>query len=170
MRRFQDFQSFKVSRIKTRAPDVTHVVFENLETLNLETLAFYYLHQMRHLFHHAANGRRIRTLDNLVEPRKTQPFDDQFMFYRGANRRAHPLDVHLPRSCFRCRFRCHPNPLHAACVAPASRPPAQNYSSSAFFPRRAATASLFFNFFNASKVALITLCGFVVPMDFVSTF
>jgi hypothetical protein len=121
MRRFQDFQSFKVSRIKTRAPDVTHVVFENLETLNLETLAFYYLHQMRHLFHHAANGRRIRTLDNLVEPRKTQPFDDQFMFYRGANRRAHPLDVHLPRSCLRYRFRCHPNPLHAACVAPASR-------------------------------------------------
>src|SRR5579864_4414228 len=34
----------------------------------------------------------------------------------------------------------------------------------------AATLSRLFNCFSASKVALITLCGLVVPIDFVSTF
>src|ERR1700746_2112190 len=62
-------------------------------------------------------------------------------------------------------------------VAPASRrlygrhrPALVLYSSSAFLPRNAATASLFFNFLSASNVALITLCGLVVPIDLVRTF
>ena len=37
-------------------------------------------------------------------------------------------------------------------------------------PRIAATDSLFFNCFNASNVALITLCGFVVPIDLIPDF
>src|SRR5205814_492656 len=46
----------------------------------------------------------------------------------------------------------------------------RRYNSSADLPRSAATSSLFFSRFKASNVALITLCGLVVPIDLVSTF
>src|SRR5947209_3771209 len=44
------------------------------------------------------------------------------------------------------------------------------YNSSADLPRSAATSARFFNCFKASKVALMTLCGLVVPIDLVRTF
>ena len=44
------------------------------------------------------------------------------------------------------------------------------YSSSTDLPRNSATCSRLLSFFSASKVALITLCGLVVPIDFVNTF
>src|SRR5208337_3907234 len=44
------------------------------------------------------------------------------------------------------------------------------YNSSTDLPRRAATASRLLSFLSASKVALITLCGLLVPIDLVNTF
>jgi hypothetical protein len=44
------------------------------------------------------------------------------------------------------------------------------YNSCTVFPRIAATLSRLFKWRSASNVALITLCGLVVPIDFVSTF
>src|SRR6266567_6511313 len=104
---------------------------------------------MRHLRHHAANRGVVGALDDLVQPGKTQAPDDSLMFHGSANRRSHPLQPNL--AALSCCFRRH-------------------QSSSTAFPRMVAIASRFFSFFSASKVALITLCGLVVPMDLVSTF
>src|SRR5437867_4100008 len=102
---------------------------------------------MRHLRYHAANRGVVWALNHLVQPCKTQTPDDSFMFHRSANRRPHPLQANFAAALNRC-FRRH-------------------QSSSTAFPRMPATASRFFSFFSASKVALITLCGLVVPMDLV---
>src|SRR3984893_3194439 len=110
---------------------------------------------MRHLGHHATNGRVVRTLDHLVQPRETQTFDHQLLLDGGANGGPHPLQMDFgaaARIRFLGQFVRH------------------GYSSSTDLPRMAATSLLFFKCFSASKVALMTLCGLVVPIDFVSTF
>src|SRR3989442_14976573 len=109
------------------------------------------LHQMRHLRHHAANCGRIGPFNHLVKPRKSQTFNHQLMFHRTANGGAYPLQLELAAVIW-FLLASH------------------GYISSADLPRNAATSFLLFNFLNASKVAFITLCGLVVPMDFVSTF
>src|SRR5215469_9499787 len=105
---------------------------------------------MRHLGHHSTNGRRIGPLNHLIQPRKTQSVNNLLLFDRRANRRAHPLQAKA--AAVQCGLlRCH-------------------QSSSAALPRTPATNSLFFSFFSASNVALMTLCGLVVPIDLVNTF
>src|SRR5581483_1437913 len=104
---------------------------------------------MRDLGHHAADGRRIRPLNDLVQPGEAQTTHHPLMSHRRADCRTYVFEPQGPAGC--CLFGRHHN-------------------SSAVLPRMPATASLFFSFFRASKVALTTLCGFVVPMDFVSTF
>src|SRR6185369_16797518 len=118
-------------------------------------LGLNYLHQVRHLGHHAADGRVIRPLDDLVQARETQTLDHQLLLDRSANCRANPFQLEH-RSAARIRFLCQ-SVRHG-------------YSSSTDLPRMAATSLLFFKCFSASNVALITLCGLVVPIDFVSTF
>src|SRR6266849_5871908 len=113
-------------------------------------LTLHNFHQVRHFGYHATNGSAVWTLNHLVQPGKTEPFDHQLVFYGGTNGGTHPLQVKLAATLIRCLGHC--------------------YSSSVDLPRRAATSCLFFNFFSASKVALTTLCGLVVPIDLVSTF
>src|SRR5438105_13675481 len=110
------------------------------------------LHQVRYFGHHAASRGRVRPLDYLVKPRKTQSLDYLFLFGRRANRGTHVLQLNL------------------AATRSVRRLPHHGYNSSTALPRSLATSSLFFNLFSASKVALITLCGFVVPIVLVSTF
>src|SRR5438552_2108036 len=43
---------------------------------------------MRDLRDHAANCGRIRTLNHLIKPGKTQPFDHQLVLHRGTDLRA----------------------------------------------------------------------------------
>src|SRR5437764_9173668 len=105
---------------------------------------------MRHLRHHAANRRRIGPFDDLVQAREAKPFHDKLVFHGRADHRTHVLQAKLAATTVRF-LRCH-------------------YSSSAVLPRMPATASRLLSFFRASKVALITLWGFVVPIDLVSTF
>src|ERR1035438_7064946 len=117
---------------------------------------------MRHLRHHAADGVVVRTLDHLVQPGKSQPLDHQFLFHRSTNGGPYPLQLNL--SAARIRFlRRHFMNLNSLVEG-------YDYSSCAVLPRIAATPSRVLSCFSASKVALITLCGFVVPIDFVSTF
>src|SRR5579872_3248729 len=136
---------------------------------------------MRNLRHHAADGVRIRALDYLVQPGKSQAFDHSLLFYRGTNSGTHPLQVNL--SAARIRFlrrhfhepRCFVEEhvfsrALRAITHWGFRPCGNFYSSCAVLPRMIATLSRLFNCFSASKVALITLCGLVVPIDFVSTF
>src|SRR5450631_4631724 len=113
------------------------------------------LDQVRHLGHHAANGRVVRTLDHLIQPRETQTLDDQLLLDGRANRGTHPLQMDfgaVARMRLLGQFVRHV------------------YSSSTDLPRMAATSLLFFKCFSASNVALMTLCGLVVPIDLVSTF
>src|SRR5690349_15279019 len=105
---------------------------------------------MRHLCHHAANGRRVRPHDNLIQAGETQPTYHTLVFHRGAN---HRTNIFEPQS-----------------AGTGSRLLRRHHRSSADLPRMLATSSLFLSFLSASKVALITLCGLVVPIDFVSTF
>src|SRR5258707_109423 len=113
------------------------------------------LHQVRDLRHHTANGGIVRSLDYLIQTRETQSFNYQFLLYRCANRGAHPLQM---------VFRA------PACVSFLGQFVRHDYSSSTDLPRMAATSLRFFKCFSASNVALMTLCGLVVPIDFVRTF
>src|SRR6185437_3134360 len=94
---------------------------------------------MRNGLNHAADRGRVLTLDDLIQPGKAQALDDLFVLLRGRNLRAVVLDQ-------QCLLRlCH------------------DYSSSTCLPRNAATSALSRNCVRASKVALMTLCGFAVP-------
>src|SRR4030081_1188907 len=84
------FERFIIAR---RCRDVVN----NASTENL--LRLHDLDQMRNLGDHSANGGIVRTLNHLVQPRETEPFDYQLMFYRGANRGTHPLQVELAAAC-----------------------------------------------------------------------
>src|SRR5438067_13910263 len=104
---------------------------------------------MRHFVHHATDGGRVVALHDLVEPGKSQPFDDFLVLDRRGDSRAHPLDADLAGGL---GFGgAHP-------------------SSCTCLPRRAATAARSRNLPSASKVALMTLCGLAVPRDLVNTF
>src|ERR1700693_5227854 len=110
---------------------------------------------MRHLGYHAADGSVIRTLDHLVQTGKPQTLDHQFLPDRGTNGGTHPLQMNFGAAAgmrFLGQFIRH------------------DYSSSTVLPRMAATSLRFFKCLSASNVALMTLCGLVVPIDFVSTF
>src|SRR5208337_714469 len=122
------------------------------------------LHQVRHFGHHAADGGRVRPFHHLVQPRETQTLNHSLLLGRGTNGGAHPLQVNFPAARTRLLRR------HA--IPPGTRywVLGTGYKSSTVLPRSAATCSRFFSCFSASKVALITLCGLVVPMDLVNTF
>src|SRR6266566_2034535 len=102
---------------------------------------------MRHLGHHPANGRRVLPLDHLVQPRESQSLDHQLVLHRSSNGRTYPFELDdravLTRGCCFWLLSCARH----------------NYSSSTALPRCAATSLRSRNLPNASKVALITLCG-----------
>src|SRR5262249_17494335 len=105
---------------------------------------------MRYLRHHAADRRCIRPCNHLIQAGKAKPPNHLLLLHRCADRRTDPLELQRG-SAF----------VFA---------PGHHHSSSADLPRVAATSSLLFSLFSASKVALITLCGLVVPIDLVRTF
>src|SRR5208282_2617731 len=112
---------------------------------------------MRDLGHHPANRGRVFALDHLVQPGETQSLDHQLMLDRGGNGRPYPLELDLCArlGCCRC------------CLLACAR---HSYSSSTALPRELATSFRSRSLPSALNVALITLCGLVVPMDLVSTF
>src|ERR1700722_12589597 len=142
---------------------------------------------MRHLGHHAADGRIVRTLNHLVQAGESQALDHQLLLHRRANCRSHPLQLNLSTARIRLLRRHLIKPQSRDCSAFALKgrdfsraasilkragalAPGRAYNSCAVLPRISATLSRLLSCFSASKVALITLCGLVVPMDFVSTF
>src|SRR5216684_5074490 len=60
------------------------------------------LDQVRDLGYHPTDRRVVGTLNHLVQPGKAQALDHEFLFNRGTNGGAHPLQVNLPaaRICF----------------------------------------------------------------------
>src|SRR5271166_726162 len=132
---------------------------------------------MRDLLDHAANRSRIRPFNHLVQPGESQPLHNFPVFHRSADHRPHPLQLDLAaRRSFRC-FGCHFTSLVVSRWSLVVRKRLRTndkrlacYSASTALPRSSATCSRLLSFFSASNVALITLCGLVVPIDFVSTF
>src|SRR6266851_4389472 len=103
----------------------------------------------------SADGRIIRALDHLVQPGKAQTLNHQLLLDRGTNGGTYPFQMDFGAATwtrFLCQFMRH------------------DYSSSTDLPRMAATSLRFFKCLSASNVALITLCGLVVPIDLVNTF
>src|SRR3984893_7916678 len=96
---------------------------------------------MRDFFDHAAEARRIRTHDDLVELAQSQASDNHLVLLRRADGTAHQFDLDLP--------------FH--------------YAFSGARPRISRMATLSRNCSRATTVAFTTLCGLCVPIDFVST-
>src|SRR5690242_12613657 len=108
---------------------------------------------MAHLIYHTTNGRGVLTLHNLLHAPESQTPHRGAHIPGAANKAAHPLEFH----CF-ALFFCHDPTL---CFY---------RSSSTDLERNSATRLSSFKRKRASKVALMTLCGFEVPIDFVNTF
>src|SRR6267142_366912 len=104
---------------------------------------------------HPPDGRRIVVLHHLLHSAKPQTADGRPNVLRTADEADHPLDFESSRFLSR---RSHVRSRGG------SRP-----SSSTVFELSSATLATSFRRSSASKVALITLCGFDVPMGFVST-
>src|SRR5215472_16880665 len=99
---------------------------------------------MRNLLHEAAESRRIGPLHDLIHLPEAQRAHDHFVFFRRADRAADQLDSDF-------RFGRH-------------------YIFSGVRPRISITAFLSRSCSRALMVALTTLCGLWLPIDFVSTF
>src|SRR5580692_2828547 len=99
---------------------------------------------MRYRLHHATNGLIIHALDDLIEPRKSQPLDHQLVLGGRGDLGAVVLNANL--------LDCG------------------HHRSSTCLPRAVATSARSRNCASASNVALITLCGFGEPRLLVSTF
>src|SRR5438270_421221 len=93
----------------------------------------HYSQQMRDFFHHAAESRRIRPLDDSVHLLQSERADDDFMFFRAANGAADELDLDFSRHF--------------------------TYTLSKASPRRSAISCLSRNCSSAAIVAFTTLCG-----------
>src|SRR5215470_18061549 len=124
----------------------------------------HHFHEMAHFVDHAACFRRVLALDHLVQTAQAQPANGLPHVVGTADKADHPLDSYraLGGVFFLCRHCASP----AAFSAFFSRP----VISSTVLVRVSATCAASFNPSNAANVALMTLCGFEVPSDLVSTF
>src|SRR5579863_6417607 len=100
--------------------------------------------KMRDLLHHAAEGRRIRTLHDTVHLFESQRPDNYFMLFRRADDAAYQFDLNGSRHDYLTLSNARPR---ISAISPLSRSPS-----------------------SALMVALTTLCGLREPMVFVSTF
>src|SRR5579871_503409 len=135
------------------------------------------LDQVRDFGHHAANRAIVGPLNHLIQARESQTLHHFFVLYRRADCGTHPLELNRSAAptCFLCRHNSSVAFRESAAMEILSRRSAparvgQAYNSCTVLPRKEATPSRLLRFRSASNVALITLCGFVVPIDLVSTF
>src|SRR2546426_9776239 len=102
------------------------------------------LQQVRDLLHHAPKSRGVRPLHHLVQLSQSETFHHPLMLLGRTDRTAHQLDPDF--AVLRHHSFSTAMPLNSA---------------TALFSRRDSSATI---------VALTTLCGFLRPMDLVSTF
>src|SRR5580704_6013500 len=124
-------------------------------TAIVSSIRFFHSHKVADFQDHTANRRVIRVFHHLIHAAKTQPADRLPHVLRAGDKTSHPLDFQNSR----CFLR-HNNSYSRRNQRP---------SSSTVFERSSATLAMSFRRNRASKVALMTLCGFDVPIDFVST-
>src|SRR5215472_5073921 len=127
----------------------------------------HHFHEVTHFVNHAAHRRRILAFHHLMQSPQAKAPDGLAHVIGAADKADHPFDVHGAGVLFSFFLRSHPLLSVAATFSfsLAGLP----LISSTVFERVSATWAASFKPRSAAKVALITLCGFDVPMDFVST-
>src|SRR6185437_14768237 len=110
---------------------------------------------MVHPRDHPARGRRVIEFDKLIHSPETHPANRLAHAARAANEADYPANFQFPRLFLRGHIRFQN--LYAV-------------TGSAVLPRSSLTLAASRKCSSASKVALITLCGFEVPIDLVNTF
>src|SRR5215467_7488786 len=127
----------------------------------------HHFHEMPHFVNHAANGRRILTLNHLMQSSQAEAADGLAHVIGAADKADHPFDFHAAGAFFGSfPLRAHAllSPTAAFSLTGLPR------ISSTVFERVSATCAASFRPSSAANVALTTLCGLDVPIDFVSTF
>src|SRR5689334_13079977 len=115
---------------------------------------------------HAANGRRVLALDDLMQTPQAEATDGLAHVISATDKADHPFDFHAAGAFFgRFLLGAHTLLSLTAAFSLAGLP----LISSTVFERVSATCAASFRPSSAANVALTTLCGLEVPMDFVST-
>src|SRR5215472_601935 len=127
----------------------------------------HHFHEVPHFVDHSAHRRRILAFHHLMQPPQAEAADGLAHVIGAADKADHPFDLHGAGVFFGLFLRSHPLLSVAATFSfsLAGLP----LISSTVFERVSATCAASFKPSSAAKVALITLCGLEVPMDFVST-
>src|SRR6266446_216640 len=149
--------------------------------LFLAIALLHHFHEVPHLVNHAAHRRRVLALDHLMHSPQAEAADGLTHIIGAADKADHPLDLHHAAGLLAVVLRAviglggsfHARHFFSGHQAP-SVPAAFSLGglpliSSTVFERVSATCAMSFKPSNAAKVALTTLCGFDVPIDFVST-
>src|SRR5207248_3184304 len=126
----------------------------------------HHFHEVTHLVNHAAHRRRVLALHHLMQSSQTETANGLAHVVGAANEADYPLDLHVA-GAFSGGFllRGHALLSPTAAFSLAGLP----LISSTVFERVSATCAASFKPSKAANVALTTLCGLDVPMDFVST-
>src|SRR5207244_207479 len=111
-------------------------------------------HQMRHLCDHSASRGRIDDLTNGIQLEEAESFDNELLIFIESDGAAIILNLQFSRCTGSFLLRCHGYPK----------------ISSSGFSRSRATSCGSFKLRRPSNVALMTLCGLDVPIDFVRMF
>src|SRR5919108_6629374 len=109
---------------------------------------------MRHLCDHPPSRGRIDNLTNRIQLEKAESFDNELLLLIKSDGTPVILNLQFSFGSGGFFLRCHDYP---------------NISSSVF-SRRRATSCGSFRLRSPSNVALMTLCGLDVPIDFVKMF
>src|SRR5207245_10271928 len=141
----------------------------------------HHFHEVSHLVDHAAHRRRVLALNHLMHSPQAEAADGLTHIIGAADKADHPFDLYLAAgllavmvrpvvgldgsSCSRHFFASHQSPSLAAAFSLGGLP----LISSTVFERVSATCAISFKPRSAAKVALTTLCGCDLPIDFVST-
>src|SRR5208337_3520647 len=125
----------------------------------------HHFHEMPHLVDHAANGRRVFALDNLVHAAQTEAANALAHVIGAADKTDDPLDLHFAAGIFAdalyagFSYFCAGHQLLSPAAALCERP----LISSTVLERVSATWATSFRPSSAANVALTTLCGLDVP-------
>src|SRR5438105_2048237 len=110
-------------------------------------------HQMRNFCDHPSDGRCVFSFTRCIQLAEPESLHNQLLLIVEADRAPVVLDSQLACGRF-LLLACHDYPI----------------ISSSGFSRRRVTSFVSFRLRSPSNVALITLCGFDVPIDFVRMF
>src|SRR5713226_6125212 len=135
-------------------------------TVFLAIFLLHHFHEVPHLMNHAAHRRRVLAFHHLMQSPQAEAADGLTHVIGAGDKTDHPFDLQCT-VVFRRGFFLRGHPLLSLTAAFSLDP--LPLISSTVFERVSATCAASFKPSSAAKVALTTLCGLEVPIDFVST-